>query len=100
MKSSAESAGQPLDEFTLVLARSGRRIAVRAGESMLQALLGAHLDVSYSCEQGICGACELRFIDGEPVHRDQVRSAQEHTRLGTIMICCAGSRSASLTLDL
>jgi vanillate O-demethylase ferredoxin subunit len=48
----------------------------------------------------VCGACELKFLSGSPEHRDMVRSAAEHDEISTLMICCAGSRSKRLTLDL
>jgi vanillate O-demethylase ferredoxin subunit len=95
------SEAEPLqDEFTVVLAKSGVEIAVRSGETILEALLHAHIDVSYSCEQGVCGACEVKFLSGTPEHRDMVRSPEEHAEISTLMICCAGSRSKRLTLDL
>jgi vanillate O-demethylase ferredoxin subunit len=90
----------PLAEFTVALAKSGLRVPVRRGETILSALRNAAVDVSYSCEEGVCGACEVKFLAGTPVHRDLVRSPQDHERLSTLMICCAGSRSALLTLDL
>ena len=96
-----QSEGGPLqEEFTVVLVRSGAEIAVCRGETILEALLNARIDVSYSCEQGVCGACETKFLAGQPEHRDMVRSAEEHDALSTLMICCAGSRSRRLTLDL
>ena len=98
--SGQRSDEEPAQAFTVVLARSGRAIGVRAGQSILQALREAHIDVSYSCEEGICGACEVKILGGTPVHRDSVRSAEEHARRSSVMICCAGSRSAQLTLDL
>jgi ferredoxin len=88
------------DEFTVVLARSGTEIAVHHGQTILGALLDARIDVSYSCEQGVCGACETKLLSGTPQHRDFVRSPEEHARLSTLMICCAGSRSKRLTIDL
>ena len=88
------------DEFTVVLARSGTEICVQRGQSILGALLNARIDVAYSCEQGVCGACETRLLCGTPEHRDLVRSPEEHARLSTLMICCAGSRSKRLTIDL
>jgi ferredoxin len=93
-------AGALQEEFTVVLAKSGGEIAVRQGETILEALLNAHIDVQYSCEQGICGACEVKFLSGTPEHRDMVRSAEEHDQISTLMICCAGSRSKRLTLDI
>ncbi len=86
--------------FTVVLAKSGTEVLVHNGETILDALRRARIDVSYSCEQGVCGACEVKLLAGVPVHRDLVRSAAEHERLSTIMICCAGSDSERLVLDL
>jgi vanillate O-demethylase ferredoxin subunit len=89
-----------VEEFTVVLARSGIEVPVQKGQSILDALRNAAVEVSYSCEEGVCGACEVRFLAGAPLHRDSVRTAAEHDRLSTLQICCAGSRSARLTLDL
>jgi vanillate O-demethylase ferredoxin subunit len=88
------------DEFTVVLGRSGTEVSVQRGQTILAALLDARIDVSYSCEQGVCGACETKLLDGTAEHRDFVRSPEEHVRLSTLMICCAGSRSKRLTIDL
>jgi ferredoxin-NADP reductase len=90
----------PGTDFTVVLAKSGTEVLVRSGESILNALRDASVEVSYSCEEGVCGACEVRYLAGAPLHRDAVRSAEEHDRLSTVMICCARSRSERLTLDL
>lgn len=91
----------PQDEgFTIALARTGTDLAVAPGRTILETLIAADIDVSYSCEQGICGACETKLIDGSPLHRDSFRTAEEHDRLGTVMVCCVGSRSARLVLDL
>jgi tetrachlorobenzoquinone reductase len=87
-------------DFTVVLARTGIELPVRAGQSILDALRDAAVDVSYSCEEGMCGACEVKFLAGEPLHRDLVRTPEEHDRLSTLMICCARSRSKTLTLDI
>jgi tetrachlorobenzoquinone reductase len=87
-------------DFSVVLAKSGTEVLVRSGETILNALRDAAVDVSYSCEEGVCGACEVRYLSGVPVHRDHVRSAVEHERLSTVMICCAGSKTRRLTLDL
>ncbi|MFX9123654.1 2Fe-2S iron-sulfur cluster-binding protein, partial [Acinetobacter baumannii] len=44
--------------FTVVLSRSGREIAVGEGETILDAVLAAGVDVQYSCMEGVCGSCE------------------------------------------
>lgn len=93
----AAHAEQP---FTVVLARSGTEMAVNPGQSILQVLCDAGVDVMFSCEEGICGACEVRVLEGQPMHADSVQSAEEHDRQGTMMVCCSSSRSSRLVLDL
>lgn len=86
--------------FVIELARSGRQVAVLPGQSILQALRGADVKVTSSCEDGVCGACEIRVLSGTPDHRDVILSEQEHAEGRTIMVCCSGSLSARLVLDL
>lgn len=96
------AAGPVLAEgsFNVVLARSGREYLIPAGETILNVLLEAGEDVLYSCEQGVCGACEVKVLEGQPVHGDTVYSADEHARRGSMMICCSSSASAHLLLDI
>ena len=84
----------------MVLARSGREIAVRKGETILEALLNASIDVSYSCEQGVCGACETKFLSGTPEHRDSVLTEAERAASEVMMVCVSRSRTERLVLDL
>lgn len=88
------------DTFTVVLARSNAQYRVPQGASILEVLKEADVDVLYSCEQGVCGACEVNVLEGTPVHRDSVYSEQEHVRRKTMMICCSTASSPRLVLDL
>ena len=86
--------------FVVVLARSGREFTIPSGESILGTLRDAGVDLAYSCEEGMCGACEVKFIEGVPEHRDFVRSPEEHDRDSTVIICQARCKSAKLVLDI
>jgi ferredoxin-NADP reductase len=86
--------------FEVELARSNRTIAVEPGKSILDAVLDAGVSVNYSCAEGVCGTCETRVIDGIPDHRDLFLSTEEQAANKTIMICCSGSKSGTLVLDL
>jgi len=86
--------------FTVKLARSGAQILVQRGQSILKALQEAGHNVAYSCEEGICGTCETRVIAGLPDHRDSVLTAAERTANTKMMICCSGSFTDELELDL
>jgi tetrachlorobenzoquinone reductase len=86
--------------FVVELKRSGKEFIIPPGKSILEVLRDGGLDVSYSCEQGICGACETRVISGVPEHRDSVLTPAEQAANNTVMICCAGSKTERLVLDL
>lgn len=86
--------------FHVTLARSGRSIAVPPGMTILNALIAAGLDPPCSCLEGVCGTCETRVVDGVPDHRDRVLSPQERASNKTMMLCCSGSKSAQLVLDM
>lgn len=86
--------------FVVELARSGQEFVIPEGKSILQVLLDAGVDVDYSCELGICGACEQRVISGTPEHRDAILTEEEQASNTKVMICCAGCKSDRLVLDL
>ena len=86
--------------FTVELARSGASYFIPEGETILNVLLDAGIDVDYSCELGICGACEQRVISGTPEHRDSILSEEEQAENKRVMICCAGCKTDKLVLDM
>ena len=86
--------------FTVELARSGVEYFIPEGETILNVLLDAGIDIDYSCELGICGACEQRVISGIPEHRDSILSEEEQAANTRVMICCAGCKTDRLVLDL
>jgi tetrachlorobenzoquinone reductase len=86
--------------FEVKLARSNRTIPVEVGKTILDALLDAGVAANYACTEGVCGTCETRVLEGTPDHRDQFLSKEEQATNNSIMICCSGSRSRTLVLDL
>lgn len=85
--------------FTVVCQRSGKTVAVKPGQTILKALADAGVNVSSSCEEGVCGSCETRVIEGQPDHRDMILSAKEREEGKKIIICCSGAKSSRLVLD-
>ncbi|WP_338424948.1 PDR/VanB family oxidoreductase [Sphingopyxis kveilinensis] len=86
--------------FDLLLAKSGRSFCVQKGETIVEVLREAGIDVEVSCEQGICGACETRIVSGIADHKDMILSDAEKAAGQTMMICCSGALSDTLILDL
>jgi ferredoxin-NADP reductase len=96
----ASSASAVEGGYVVALARAGREFAVPPGQTILGVLRDNGIDVSYSCEEGVCGACETRVLSGEPDHRDTILSATERAAGKTMMICCSGCKSDRLVLDI
>ena len=86
--------------YTVQLARSKREFTIAPGQTILQVLQAAGIDVPFSCQQGVCGSCETRVLAGEPDHRDSILTEDERAANQTMMICCSGAKSDKLLLDL
>ena len=96
----ARPAGEISGGFRVVCARSGLSLDVLPDQSILQVLTDAGIEVARSCEQGICGTCEVRLLEGEVDHRDSILSAAERASNEIMMTCVSRAKSASLVLDL
>jgi ferredoxin-NADP reductase len=86
--------------FEVVLQRSGTRISVEAGKSILDALLENGVDVQYACSNGVCGTCRTGVLEGVPDHRDDYLTDDEKRGNTAVMVCCSGALSPRLVLDL
>jgi vanillate O-demethylase ferredoxin subunit len=86
--------------FLVELARSGRTVAVPQGSTILEALANVGVETPSSCQQGVCGTCETRVLSGIPDHRDSVLTRGERAANRVMMICCSGSLTERLVLDL
>ncbi len=86
--------------YAVVLARSGQRLRVPAGKTLLDALTDSGVDVQYACSAGVCGTCRTGVLEGVPDHRDDYLTDAEKARNDCMMVCCSGARSAELVLDL
>jgi ferredoxin len=85
--------------FQVVLERTGKTIDIPADASILEILLEG-VNVPSSCQQGVCGTCETKVLNGEIDHRDMVLTDYEKKTGQSMMICCSRAKGASLTLDL
>jgi ferredoxin-NADP reductase len=95
-------AGDPArtTPFEVELARSGLRVTVPAGSSVLDAVAGAGVEVLSSCRQGTCGTCETTVLAGRPEHRDAILEDHERAADDCMFVCVSRSLSDRLVLDL
>ena len=86
--------------FDVKLASSGKTFTVPAGTTVLKVLEAAGVDVPYSCEEGVCGTCLTRVLDGVPDHRDMYLTEEEQAANDQFTPCCSRAKSKLLVLDL
>ncbi|OUT52240.1 MAG: hypothetical protein CBB68_02475 [Rhodospirillaceae bacterium TMED8] len=84
--------------FQVKLNSTGDIIDVPVNKSIADALREHGIEVQTSCESGLCGTCQIRYLEGTPEHHDLI--LDEETRKTDILICCARSHSPLLVLDL
>jgi vanillate O-demethylase ferredoxin subunit len=82
------------------LASSGKAYEVPVGRTALQVLNDAGVFVPASCEQGVCGTCVTRVLDGVPLHRDLYLTEEEQAANDQFTPCCSRACSGELLLDL
>jgi len=97
----AEVVHQATDvAFEVEIASTGRVIQVAPEQSIANALGEAGIDLSLSCEQGVCGSCLTRVLSGTPDHRDMFLTPAEQALNDQMLPCCSRSKSPRLLLDL
>lgn len=84
--------------FEVELRRSGRTLTVPADSTLLAAVRAELPNTAYSCEQGFCGTCQQRVLEGEVDHRDELLTDAE--RADSMLICVSRARSDRLVLDM
>lgn len=92
--------GDQAGSFEVELASTGQVVAVPAGQTIVQALAAAGVEVMTSCEQGVCGTCLTRVLAGQPDHRDSYLTTEERAANDQMLVCCSRARSPRLVLDL
>lgn len=88
------------ESFEVEIASTGLVVTVGPQQSIVAALGEHGIDISMSCEQGVCGTCVTRVISGIPDHRDTFLLPAERAANNQIAPCCSRSKSARIVLDL
>lgn len=98
-------AAAPIDtssdgSFEVQITSTGAVIRVEPDQTVVQALAAVGMEIPTSCEQGVCGACLTRVLQGIPEHRDMFLTPEEQSKGDQFTPCCSRAVSARLVLDL
>lgn len=98
--SAPEGNSDDNEVFDIKIASTGQVLTVPAGATAVDVLTGAGFEIPVSCEQGVCGTCLCKVLEGEPDHRDMFLTDAEHAKNDQFTPCCSRSKSRTLVLDL
>lgn len=86
--------------FQVKIASTGKTYAIAADQTVTAALAAQGVDILVSCEQGVCGTCLTRVLEGECDHRDMYLTDEEKAANDQFTPCCSRAKSPLLVLDL
>jgi CDP-4-dehydro-6-deoxyglucose reductase len=77
------------------LPKSNRSFSAAAGQSVLDAALGASLNLPHSCKGGNCGSCRARLLQGEIYYPNgpPLGLSEAEVAEGFVLLCQARARS-------
>lgn len=96
----ARESSLPASPLEVTCRKSKKSFVVDPEESILDALEENGLPVLGSCKKGVCGTCEVRVVEGKPVHLDSVIDDAEKDRLKVMYPCVSRAEGDKLVLDL
>jgi ferredoxin-NADP reductase len=86
--------------FEVQVDSTGEIFTVDTHQSILEVVREAGIYVDASCEEGTCGTCETRVLEGEVDHRDFVLTDDERSNSKTMMVCVSRAACPRLRLKL
>jgi vanillate O-demethylase ferredoxin subunit len=86
--------------FEVQVASSGKTFTVPAGQTIIAVLAQHGVEIPVLCEEGVCGTCITRVLQGVPEHRDVYFTDEERAKNDQITPCCSRAKSGCLVLDL
>ena len=96
----ARDTEEGVSEYEVTMSHSGKSFTVQQQESLLDAITKHGGGLISSCGEGVCGTCEVRVLEGKPLHRDSVTSDEDKDEIGVMYPCVSRSSSAKLVLDI
>jgi vanillate O-demethylase ferredoxin subunit len=85
--------------FDVKIASSGKVFKIPGDKTVTAFLEEQGVKIPTSCEQGMCGTCKVKVLEGDIDHRDK-RLSPEQKAEGYFMACVSRAKGELLVLDL
>ncbi len=88
--------------FSVDILNRGTHVEVRPDQTLLEALIGAGVDMIYDCQRGECGLCVVDIVahEGEIDHRDVFLSSEEKRHDRRMCACVSRLTEGNATIDI
>lgn len=95
----AKVAAAVLDKvFDVKIASTGAVFRIPGDKSVVAALEEKGVKLPTSCEQGLCGTCKVKVLEGEVDHRDKHLTPEQRAQ-GLFLACVSRAKGNLLVLD-
>ena len=96
-----DSGLYPEKTFTVEVLNRDIAVAVRPDQTLLEALLGAGVEMIYDCQRGECGLCAVRVVDRSAAidHRDVFLSREEKDENTRMCACVSRLAEGRAVID-
>ncbi|WP_315741753.1 MULTISPECIES: PDR/VanB family oxidoreductase [unclassified Bradyrhizobium] len=96
----AKAAAALLDKvFEIKIASTGATFKIPGDKTVTAFLEESGVKIQTSCEQGMCGTCKTKVLEGEIDHRDKRLSSEQRAQ-GYFLPCVSRAKGDTLVLDL
>ncbi len=96
----AKLAAPVLDTvFEVKIASTGAIYKIPGDKTVSAFLEESGVKIPTSCEQGVCGTCKVKALEGEIDHRDKRLTAEQRAE-GYFLACVSRAKSNQIVLDL
>lgn len=85
--------------FDVKIASTGAIFKIPGDKTVTGFLEEKGVKIPTSCEQGMCGTCKIKILEGEADHRDK-RLKEEEKKEGYFLACVSRAKGDLLVLDL
>jgi ferredoxin-NADP reductase len=85
--------------FRLSKRGSTHDVIAAAGQTILEAGLGAGLDLDFSCAMGGCGACRVKRIEGE-IEMEEPNCLTDTERAAGYVLACVGRAKSQCSVEI
>lgn len=88
--------------FTVDILNRGITVPVRSDQTLLEALLGAGVEMIYDCQRGECGLCAVKVLEKDAAidHRDVFLSPEEKAENHRMCACVSRLTDGHALIDI